>query len=475
MKKQIIISIALFIVFPNLVSGWTRTYGGNMPDEGNSIQQTSDGGYIIAGYTESYGAGGSDLYLIKTDDWGNITWSKTYGGSEIDVGYSVQQTTNGGYIVLGSTESFGVGGEDIYLIKTNSNGDTLWSNTGGGQHFDRGNCIQQTTDGGFIITGSTSSYGAGSYDIFLAKTDQNGDSVWARTFGGSSVDRGLFVQQTDDEGYIVVGYTYSFGGGNYSDIILVKTDDDGDSSWTKIIGTTQTDKAFSVQQTTDGGYIIVGYTINNGVESDIWLIKTDNYGNTMWIKSIGTSSFDEWGYSVQQTTDGGYIIVGDCWTGYPNYFDIWLIKTNSNGDTLWTKTFGIANHDYGKFVKQTTDGGYIILGNSEISMYDSDIYLIKTDAYGVAVEEIILSYPFETSFHIDQLTDNSVNLEFCLYQNSTVKLNIFDLTGRFISTPLSQSYSAGNHNINFNIENKGVYFFNLKIDQNNYSGKFLVL
>src|SRR3990172_2495921 len=200
-----------------------KTFGGTSYDWGFSVQQTTDGGYIITGTTPSFGAGGQDVYLIKTDAGGNSLWTKTFGGITYDVGNSVRQTTDGGYIIAGTTYSFGVGNYDVYLIKTDANGNTLWTKTFGGTSSDEGYSAQQTTDGGYVIAGLTDSFGAGLYDVYLIKTNGSGDTLWTKTFGGIGIDYGLSAQQTTDGGYVIAGVTQSFGAG-IDDVYLIKTD-----------------------------------------------------------------------------------------------------------------------------------------------------------------------------------------------------------------------------------------------------------
>src|SRR5437867_391901 len=197
-----------------------RTYGGSGDDYGNAVQQTSDGGYIIAGSTSSFGVGG-DVYLIKTNALGDTLWTRTYGSPFDDYGYSVQQTSDGGYIITGSTGSCGPGCSDVKLIKTNSLGDTLWTRTYGGSFADRGYSVQHASDGGYIIVRSTPTCGSSDVDVYLIKTNALGDTLWTRTYGGSGNDYGNSVQQTSDGGYIVGGYTLSFGAGS-SDVYLIK-------------------------------------------------------------------------------------------------------------------------------------------------------------------------------------------------------------------------------------------------------------
>ena len=283
------------------------------------------------GFTSSFGAGGRDFYLIKTDSLGDTLWSRTYGGSSSDYGSSVRQTTDGGYILTGRTSSFSASNYDVYLIKTDSLGDTLWSQTYGGSHYDNGTSVQQTTDGGYIVTGETQSFGAGTGDFYLIKTDSLGDTLWSRTYGGSSFDYGLSVQQTKDKGYIITGGTGSFGAG-LDDFYLIKTDSLGDTLWSHTYGGSFIDYGSSIQQTRDGGYIVTGETYSFGSgDSDVCLIKTDSLGNLLWSRTYGDSSFDG-SSSVQQTTDKGYIVTGITKSFGAVDYDLMLTKLDSLGN-----------------------------------------------------------------------------------------------------------------------------------------------
>jgi hypothetical protein len=344
-----------------------KTFGGSENDVGHSVQQTTDGGYIITGITSSFGNGKGDVWLIKTGSTGNEEWNRTFGGSEYDVGWSVQQTTDGGYIITGSTYSYGNG---VWLIKTNSTGNEEWIRTFGGSEIDEGWSVQQTTDGGYIITGRTGCFD--NCDVWLIKTDSEGNEVWNQTFGGSEWDGGYSIQQTTDGGYIITGITGSFGNGG--DVWLIKTDSEGNEVWNQTFGGSDGEGGYSVQQTTDGGYIVTGFTdsFGDGGRSEVWLIKTDSEGNEVWNQTFGGSENDV-GFSVQQTTDGGYIIIGS----KSGSSHIWLIKTDSEGNEEWNQTFGKTGVlEYGNSVQQTTDGGYIITGGYR------DVWLIKTDSEG---------------------------------------------------------------------------------------------
>ena len=274
--KNLILIIIITLPITLWGQGWEQTYGGTDEDWGYSVQQTQDGGYIITGRTESFGNGEGDVYLIKTDGSGNELWNKTFGGTSNDYGHSVQQTQDGGYIITGSTSSFGNFGYDVWLIKTDGSGNEQWNQTFGGTNSYS---VQQTQDGGYIITGSTQSFVGVDYDVYLIKTDGSGNELWTKTFGETSNDFGLSVQQTSDGGYIMTGPTRSFGNGN-NDFWLIKTDENGIEQWTKTFGGTDEDLGQSVQQTQDGGYIITGMTSSFGNGSlDVYVIKTNQFGN----------------------------------------------------------------------------------------------------------------------------------------------------------------------------------------------------
>jgi hypothetical protein len=344
-----------------------KTFGGTSADYGFFVQQTTDGGYIITGDTRSFGAGGLDVWLIKTNSYGNEVWNRTFGGTLFDEGYCVQQTTDNGYIITGYTDTFSDNYYEVWLIKTDSDGNEMWNRTFGGTYNDWAYCVQQTTDGGYIITGVTYSFGAGESDIWLIKTDSTGNKEWDRTFGGIDDDKGRCVQQTNDGGYIITGDTYSFGDGG-RDVWLIKTNSYGNHMWNK---TYEGGVGNCVQQTSDGGYIITGGGL---------LIKVDSTGNKEWDKPFEDNKS---AYFVQQTNDEGYIITGNSWSTSDDESDVWLIKTNSLGDKVWARTFGETSSDCAYCVQQTTDGGYIITGIAgSFGAGESDIWLIKTDENG---------------------------------------------------------------------------------------------
>ncbi|MFQ5906313.1 MAG: T9SS type A sorting domain-containing protein [bacterium] len=413
-----------------------RTYGGVQADWGRSVLQTPDGGYVIAGCTESSGAGGFDVHLIKIDSLGDMLWEKTYGGSSDDLGYSVRQTTDGGYIVVGETQSFGAGWEDVYLVKTDAFGDTLWQKTCGGASHDMGYSVEQTLDGGYIVVGASRSFAAGWYSVYLVKTDSLGDILWQTTSGGIDGDYGYSVHRTPDGEYVIGGETESFSVG-LSDFWLIKTDFLGGVVWDTTYGGAADDHGYSLQPTLDGGYVFVGQSYSFGADADVYVIRTDSSGNVLWDTTYGSSSFDV-GYSVQQTSDGGYVIAGRR-ESLGAGGDVYLIKTDSSGDVLWERTFGGSSDDVGYSVQQTLDGGYVIAGHTEsFGAGGGDIYLIKTDENGVVgLEEKTSRFNVEGS-RIELLQNQpnplhtSTEIHFSLGVVGSVTLEIYNASGRLV-------------------------------------------
>jgi len=394
LKGQVItnININLTSLISNILQekSWQKTYGGSGDDSANSIQQTTDRGYIFAGWTESSGAGGKDVYIIKLDKNGNKVWEKTYGGSGDDSASSIQQTSDGGYIVAGWTRSFGAGGSDIYIIKLDENGNKVWEKTYGGSDYDEAYSIQQTKDGGYIVAGYTRSFGAGESDIYIIKLDGNGNSVWERTYGGIKDDEAYSIQQTTDGGYIVAGYTESFGAGG-ADVYIIKLDANGDKVWEKTYGKSKDDGANSILQTTEGGYIVAGWTWSFGKEEDVYIIKLDANGNKVWEKTYG-GSYDDEAYSIQQTKDRGYIVAGETYSFGAGGYDVYVIKLDVNGNKVWERTYGGSYWDFAYSIQQTTDGGYIVAGRTwSFGEGYWDIYIIKLDKFGNAKNNLIIS------------------------------------------------------------------------------------
>lgn len=409
-----------------------RCIGGSGSDALSSVRQTTDGGYIVAGFTTSNDGdisgnhGGGDMLVAKLDYSGNITWQKCLGGSNYDEAKSVEQTTDGGYIVNGYSYSSdgdisGHHGACDYLVtKLYPNGNVQWQKCFGGTSMDAGYCVQQTTDGGYILEGvSNSTNGdvtgnhSGSNDFWIVKLDPSGDITWQKCLGGSLSDGSYSVQQTTDGGYILGGLTCSNDGnvsGNHGsvDYWVVKLTSSGVLSWQKCLGGSDEDWLWSIRQTSDGGYGLAGWSLSTDGDvtgshggGDIWVVNLDSEGNICWQKSLGGSGADEirWEWpSIWQTVDGGYFVAGcsdstdgDV-TGNKGDADFWVVKLNTGGNISWQKCFGGSLTDRARSGVQTTDGGYVVVGwthssDGDVSgnhsvTYPQDGWIIKLDSNG---------------------------------------------------------------------------------------------
>jgi DNA replication initiation complex subunit (GINS family) len=362
-----------------------KAIGGEDDDMGYSLIQTSDGGYAIAGATSSFGAGDWDVYVVKLDANGNLQWTKTIGGPASDDGGPLIQTSDGGYAIAGETKSFGAGDWDVYVVKLDANGNLQWTKTIGGKKGDVSLSLIQTSDGGYAIAGITTSFGAGEADIYLVKLDANGNLQWTKTIGGKKEDLGLSLIQTSDGGYAIAGYTSSFGAGG-ADVYVVKLDAHGNLQWTKTIGGKNDDAGFSLIQTSDGGYAITGLTRSFGVgEADVYLVKLDANGNLQWTKTIGGPG-NEAGFSLIQTSDSGCAIAGATTSFGSGEADVYLVKLDAYGKPQWTKTIGAKNENLIKSsIIQTSDGSYVLAGTTRsFGAGKRDVYVVKLDENGNA-------------------------------------------------------------------------------------------
>ncbi len=362
-----------------------KTIRGPENEWGNSLIQTSDSGYAIAGTTTSFGAGLSDAYLVKLDANGNLQWTKTIGGKDFEDGYALIQTSDGGYAIAGQTNSFGAGGYDVYLVKLDANGNLQWTKTIGGKKEDVDlKSLIQTADGGYAIAGATNSFGAGNGDVYVVKLDANGNLQWTKTIGGPGDEIGFSLIQTSDGGYAIAGSTTSFGAGD-EDVYVVKLDANGNLQWTKTIGGPKRDWGSSLIQTSDGGYAIAGITTSFGAGGwDVYVVKLDASGNLQGTKTIGGKGWDA-GLSLIQTSDGGYAIAGYTESFGAGDEDVYVVKLDANGKLQWTKTIGGTNDDRGFSIIQTSDGGYAIAGATQsFGARGRDVYVIKLDRNGDA-------------------------------------------------------------------------------------------
>ena len=387
-------------------------YGGSNADTANDIEQTTDGGYIMAGNSYSSANGDVtgtnhglyDAWVVKLDATGAIVWQKLYGGSNIDSFQSIQQTADGGYIMAGNSYSSANGdvtqptnGDyDAWVVKINATGDIQWQKTYGGSSGDQANIILQTADGGYIFGGPTWSSASGDItgtnrgdrDTWVVKLNASGNIQWQKLLGGSGGDYVVDIKQTSDTGYIFVGASISSASGDVTptnhgseDFWILKLNNAGTVEWQKLMGGSALDRANSVQLTSDGGYIVAGHSASsasgdvteasNG-STDYWVVKLNSTGAVQWQKLHGGSFKDE-NSSIVQTADGGYMMTGssaspasgDITGPAHGSFDCWVVKLDASGDIQWEKLFGGTSSDMGKSIKVTADGNYIMLSESQ--------------------------------------------------------------------------------------------------------------
>ncbi len=442
MKKVLLISISLILShFLSAQVTFNNSFGGLLDERGYCVIQSNDGGYLVCGYTSSYGSGSSDIYIIKTDQYGDTLWTMTYGGQAGDIARSVIQNKNNEYIVCGHTSN------NPFLLCINEEGDIIWSKEYVTPNIERGRSVIETIDSGYLITGATSS---STGAVLLIKTNSEGDTLWTKTdFGISGGGRQSI--QTNDNGFITMGVITSNPGFVVS-IYLVKTDDLGNTIWTTVIVEDYYTEGASITKTDDNGFLIVGSCSDGGLYPihDIYLVQIDNNGSVLWDKTYGLLSENERANCVQITNDNGFII-----TGYRSSNDLLLIKTDVNGDDIWTRYF----NGKGEFVSQTDDNGFIITGAIPESNYIYDVCLIKTDEAGILTSTIEI-------FKSDQIkiypnpTDDFITIE---YPNSKrFTLTIYNTFGGIV---LQKNYKEEILEIDLGNYNPGVYLMKIETDE----------
>jgi len=393
---------------------FVKTYGGSKNDSAQSVTATTDGGYIILGYTQSNDNDitdkqdeSFDYWVLKFDATDQLQWQKTYGGSLDDRGSDIIQTSDGGYAILGysfsndgdANENAGL--QDYWLVKLDANGNISWEKSFGYQGADSGITMTETNDQGFLVTGIldvTASGGEGNSsrnanrhaggDYWALKLDISGNLEWSHYFGGNFTDTPYGVVQTDDNGYIVVGSSdsedtdISSNIGTY-DFWVIKISESGDLVWEKSFGGSQIDEARAIVKTNDGNYIIAGDTRSgdndvsqNKGAADLWLIKISPTGNLIWEKNIGGSSFDV-ARAVKKSQSSGFLLSGSSRSSDMDVSenkgqnDAWVLKTDNNGNLLWETTVGGSNIDFSYDVAELINGSVIAIGDTASN--DGDI------------------------------------------------------------------------------------------------------
>jgi hypothetical protein len=414
-----------YLIFTSLVYSqvlFEKRYGGGGEERATSIELTSDGGYIICGSTSSYGAGSHDIYIVKIDSIGNLEWSRTYGGTGEDRAFGIKQTSDNSYFIIATWPGdFGL--FDALVMKIDSVGNQIWATNIGSSSFDELRGMSITSDGGILVSGYTSFFGFGSKDIYLIKFTDNGIKEWEKVLGSSLEDHNFANFKTSDGNYILAGFSMVDAWWDATlikiDTKVIKTDTTGSVMWAKSYGGGAQERVHSLIETSDGGFIVVGQTNSYGSGGDdILIFCTDSVGTILWAKAYGDLK-DETAYSIIQDLDGNFIVAG--WTSSFGIGeqDAFLMKLNSTGDILWFKTYGGSHTEYAFDVKLTDDHGFIMLGWSNSgSLGNYDIYIVKTDSLGTS------QCPSE------EHTPTVIELDIIVKQ-----LTIAETNGGWISTP----------------------------------------
>ena len=368
---------------------WIHTFDSIINDRAYYVDQTADGGYIFTGSTIVTPPGYTELLLAKTDGTGEESWHNNFPMSLINLyGTVVHQTTDGGYIIVGS-----VGGSwlwDLQVTKADANGDLVWQKSfGKSDGPDHGSDIIQTSDGGYIVLGGTTTYGQGSADLWLIKLAADGTEQWNKTIGGETYDEPKSFTKAVDGGYVIVGVTDAVDG--MGDLWVVKTNDAGDVSWQKTFGDSDLMEEGICVKTVLDGYIILGSLYDMNWTESLWVLHLNAQGTLIWDQQISTNGIVH-GTSISPTTDGGYFITGSLYDNVSWVSDVYLLKLDYKGVTQWDKTLDISNGlcDEANCGIQAQDGGYVVVGSTgDLNNWTGDTFILKIEAEkGIVLDSV---------------------------------------------------------------------------------------
>ena len=515
MRHDLLLTFLLVCAFTESI-GQTNTFqkAYDLSATCNAMQITYDGGFVMAGTTLEY-----DISLFKTDGNGNFLWAKTYGDSLYDHAQSVIETNDHGFLIAGATTSFGLGKSDAYFIKTDQSGNLTWSKTYGQQSWQGATSVQQTSDGGYIAVGYHSS---SQHDIYAFKTDSLGNLQWSKLFGGGDYDDGYSVVQTPDGGYLIAGDTYSFGVAvGFMDGLLIKLDSAGTMMWSKTYGGTGNESITCIKPVKTGGYIMAGYTNELGF-SDDYVVRIDESGSVLWSAKYGTSDWER-STSIVETSDGGFIISGISAASFGILEDGHLVRIDNSGNFLWARRYDRSANDNFRSVHQSANDDFIVAGNTLMQMDTSqvnNVYLLHLDASGNAgcaqiPFDTVASYfgtTITTPYPGKAITSGSI-VAATIVKNSTAPVSTICLDGlgleeriselheirlypnpathfltiqsSLLMTELSITNSLGHQVVSRVLNNTlttvdistlsaGIYFYSAKTTQGNRVGKILV-
>lgn len=451
-----ILALTALTGIANSQSTFEKRIGGTGTDSGRSVEQTSDG-YLTVGHTTTNSSGWADIYVTKSDLNGSLLWEKKLGGSGLDLGFTIDRTSDGNFLISGTTTSFGTGGEDAYLIKINGDGEVIWEKYYGGWYSERIEAAYEDNNGDIISVGIASGSGGVGTDLFLLKTDDDGNEIWQRTFGGAEYDAGNVVVPAQDGGYVVAGQTMSNGEPN-GDYYILKVDSDGNKIWDKTYGGIGIEEAKDIIATSDGGYLVLGDAETNSAGGDDgWLMKLDGDGDLVWDKMFGGDKKEAF-KNVSETNDGGLLLIGHTRSfGLVNP-DMWVIHTDNEGNVIWERKFGQGGHEHGYDVKQTPDGGFIIVGHSDYEDgMNEQIYLVKLNSQGTfdSTNTSVSSPAVVKNMNIFPNPSNGI---FSIEVNESMKgyeMWLMDLSGKVLDKLTVEG--EGTQRFDLSYLNRGVY------------------
>ncbi|MEJ2635866.1 MAG: T9SS type A sorting domain-containing protein [Calditrichia bacterium] len=481
--RKLAVLLVLIPFFSSLAQiTFQKNYGTYLHEQSRAVKQTSDGGYILVG-DQSTGGMNPDIYVVKTDAFGDTNWTRIYKRTYSSIARAVLETSDG-FLVAGSdVVTIAPARCDFFLMKIDHQGDTVWTRTYGGSNDEQAFDLKAAPDGGYILCGQAEEAG-GRMSYWLVKTSISGDSVWAEKYGLGPDDRlyGKSVQATSDGGYIIVGYVDDTTVGTSADYIyLVKTGVGGTVDWTKSIDLPGSELAYGIQEVSDG-FVIVGHSNTLGTGGwEIFLMKTDNLGSELWTRTYGGLS-DERAYRIEKMADNGFLICGMTRSMGAGSSDYYLIRTDSQGDTLWTRTFGGTSTDEALDAHPTDDGGYVIAGYSQSYTAGwADFFLVKTNAEGLVPIVQTREPEVIQSFRLYQNYPNPFNpttaISFQLSASSFVTLKVYDVTGREVANLVSERLTTGKHKYSWNASGlaSGIYYYQLKAGEYEARRKLLLL
>lgn len=435
---------------------WFRYFGGAYSDEGWQVQETVDGGLIVVGSGMS-NFGDWDIYLIKTDADGNLVWTRTFGGPNTDRGSAIRQTSDGGFIVVGWQRASPQSEKEICLLKTDSNGNLLWSRTYSEFQKQEARSIGLAPDGGYVIAGWVTEMPIFE-DIFIMKTDSLGNVIWSRNYGGDDSDKPWSVKNTSDGSYIIAGWTDIFPRG--SDMYLIKTDQNGDSLWTRKYGSPYNDIATSVLETSDHRYIVGGCVGANFYERHAALLYLDENGDSINTVLLPFTEI----HSMELTMDGGLIVAGSLSDSLTTAF---VTKTNIDGQEIWASTFppGSDVSCYIYSVIQTSDSGYVLTGVTQA--YPENMILAKLSAEQTSIGDIEgpkLPKGITLAQNYPNPFNSATKIKFELARPAIVTIEIFDILGRRIEILFEGFLQSGNHQVVWDAgkHSSGIYFYRVR-------------